>query len=62
MSDKQLHIILHIPTGELFVSYNLPQFFITLDECVEEYEVISSYSIEGENGKALKLVGGKPIL
>lgn len=59
--DKQLHLILHIPTGELFVSCNLPVFFIRLDECVEEYEVMSSYSICEDEGR-LKLVGGKPIL
>ena len=57
--DKQLHLILHIPTGEIFVSCNLPVFFIRPDECIEEYEVLSSYSIEDN---ILKLVGGKPIL
>jgi hypothetical protein len=36
-------MILHITTGEIFISCYLPSAFVTEDECVEEYEILSTY-------------------
>jgi hypothetical protein len=43
IKKKYLYVILHITTGEIFISCYLPAIFITNDECVEEYEVLSTY-------------------
>jgi hypothetical protein len=34
---------MHITTGEIFISCYLPSAFVTKDECVEEYEILSTY-------------------